>query len=98
MLDTNEPLISADLEKKRRTKVFNWSEVHLYRVTSYKIHTLLEQLFDPRFFFFSGLKGAYAWAQKEANNGSSLQSRDREKDRRRSRFPVRLNDVLDTPQ
>ena len=27
--------------KKRRTKVFNWSEVHFYRSTSYKIHTLV---------------------------------------------------------
>ena len=31
----------ADLEKKRRKKVFNWSEVHLSEVTSYKIHTLV---------------------------------------------------------
>ena len=26
--------------KKRGTKVFNWSEVHFYRSTSFKIHTL----------------------------------------------------------
>ena len=32
--------ISTDLEKKRGTKEFNWSEVHFYRSTSYKIHTL----------------------------------------------------------
>ena len=37
----NEPLTSTDLDKKRGTKVFNWSEVHFYRSTSYKIHTLI---------------------------------------------------------
>ena len=31
-LGKNEPL---------GTKVFNWSEVHFYRSTSYKIHTLI---------------------------------------------------------
>ena len=30
-------------------KVFNWSEVHLYEVTSYKIHTLNELLFFSGF-------------------------------------------------
>ena len=57
-------------KKKRRTKVFNWSEGHLYRVTlqnSYFTRTTIW----PTFLSFSGLKGAYAWAQKEANNGSS---------------------------
>ena len=30
--------------KKRGTKVFNWSEVHFYRSTSYKTHTLISLL------------------------------------------------------
>ena len=34
----NEPLTM--IWKKQRTKVFNWSEVHFYRSTSYKIHNL----------------------------------------------------------
>ena len=31
---------SIDQEKKRGTKVFNWSEVNFYQSTSYKIYTL----------------------------------------------------------
>ena len=42
----NEPLTSFFPDqhrsgKKRGTKVFNWSEVHFYRSTSKKIHTLV---------------------------------------------------------
>ena len=46
----NDPLTRSG--KKRGTKVFDWSEVHFYRRTSYKIHTLASETF-PGYPFWS---------------------------------------------
>ena len=35
--------ISADLERKVRTKVFNWSEVYFIEETSYKVYILVDR-------------------------------------------------------
>ena len=43
---------SALIWKKSEAKVFNWSELHLSEVTSYKIHTLVEIFnMDPIYIF-----------------------------------------------
>jgi hypothetical protein len=42
--------------KKRRKKVFNWSEVHLSEVTSYKIHILADSEFFSDFWYQGGVK------------------------------------------
>ena len=51
-------------------KVFNWSEVHLSEVTSYKIHTLEEREFQ--FVYLCSLLSNTLFIRRQ--NGSKLQS------------------------